>query len=61
MMQGPSKGPSPGLLYTVSPDQEQNRKGRKSQLSWVLQWVISSLKTSTEREADHRPKQAKFF
>ena len=58
-IQAQSKGPSPGLLYPVSPDQECNRKGIESEISWVLQSLVSSSKTSSEMEAGQRPKQAK--
>ena len=37
-IQGPPKRPSSGLLRPVSTEQECNRKGRKHQVSWVLQF-----------------------
>ena len=36
-VQGPSKRPSPGHLYPVSPVKERNRKGGKCKISRVLQ------------------------
>ena len=43
MIQGPSKRPSSGLLYPVSPVKERNRKGVKYKISRVLQSPVSSL------------------
>ena len=58
IIQGPSKRPSSGFLYSVSPDQEQNRIGRKTK---VLGFTVTCFKfqTSREMEASHRPLQAK--
>ena len=41
-VQGPSKRPSPGLLYPVSSVKERNRKGGKCKISRVLQSPVPS-------------------
>ena len=60
-VQGPSKRPSPGLLYPVSPVKEGNRKGGKCKISRVLQLPVPSTQASPKVEASHRPKQAQHF
>ena len=53
-IQGPSKRPSSGRLYPVSPVKERNRKGGKCKISRVLQSPV-------EVEASNRLKQAQHF
>ena len=53
-VQGPSKRPSPGLLYPVSSVKERNRKGGKRKISWVLQSPVPSTQASPKVEASHR-------
>ena len=60
-IQGPSKRPSSGLLYPVSPELERNRKGRKHKVSWVLQSLVSSLQAQPKIETGHSPQQAQHF
>ena len=60
-VQGPSKRPSPGHLYPVSPVKERNRKGGKCKTSRVLQSPVPSTQASPKVEASHRPKQAQHF
>ena len=60
-VQGPSKRPSPGHLYPVSPVKERNRKGGKCKISRVLQSPAPSTQVSPKVEASHRPKQAQHF
>ena len=60
-VQGPSKGPSSGLLYPVSSVKERNRKGGKCKISRVLQSPVPSTQASPKVEASHRPKQAQHF
>ena len=60
-VQGPSKRPSPGHLYPVSPVKECNRKGGKYKISRVLQSPVPSTQSSPKVEASHRPKQAQHF
>ena len=60
-VQGPSKRPSPGHLYPVSPVKERNPKGGKCKISRVLQSPVPSTQASPKVEASHRPKQAQHF
>ena len=60
-VQGPSKRPSLGLLYPVSPVKERYRKGGKCKISWVLQSPVPSTQVSPKVEASHRLKQAQHF
>ena len=60
-VQGPSKSPSPGHLYPVSPVKERNRKGGKCKISRFLQSPVPSIQASPKVEASHRPKQAQHF
>ena len=60
-IQGPSKRPSSGHLYPVSPLKERNRKGGKWKISRVLQLPVSSPQASPKVEASHRLKQAQHF
>ena len=60
-LQGPSKGPSSGLLYPVSSVKERNRKGGKCKISWVLQSPVSCTQASPKVEASNRPKQAQHI
>ena len=60
-IQGPSKRPSSGRLYPVSPVKERNRKGGKCKISQVLQSPVSSPQTSPKVEASNRLKQAQHF
>ena len=60
-IQGPSKRPSSGRLYPVSPIKERNQKGGKCKISRVLQSPISSTQASPKVEASHRLKQAQHF
>ena len=60
-VQGPSKRPSPGHLYPVSPVKERNGKGGKCKISRVLQSPVPSTQASPKVEASHRPKQAQHF
>ena len=60
-VQGPSKRPSSGHLYPVSPVKERNRKGGKCKISRVLQSPVPSTQASPKVETSHRPKQAQHF
>ena len=60
-VQGPSKRPSSGHLYPVSPVKERNQKGGKCKISQVLQLPVPSTQASPKVEASHRPKQAQHF
>ena len=60
-VQGPTKRPSLGHLYPVSPVKERYRKGGKRKISRVLQSPVSSTQASPKVEASHRPKQAQHF
>ena len=60
-VQGPTKRPSLGHLYPVSPVKERYRKGGKCKISRVLQCPVSSTQASPTVEASHRPKQAQHF
>ena len=60
-VQGPTKRPSFGHLYPVSPVKERYRKGGKCKMSRVLQLPVSSTQTSPKVEASHRLKQAQHF
>ena len=60
-VQGPSKRPSPGLLYPVSSVKECNQKCGKCKISRVLQSPVPSTQASPKVEASHRPKQAQHF
>ena len=60
-IQGPSKRPSSGHLYPVSPVKERNQKGGKCKISRVLQSLVSSPQASPKVEASNRLKQAQHF
>ena len=60
-IQGPSKRPSLGLLYPVSPVKERHQKGGKCKISRVLQSPVPSTQASPKVEASHRLKQAQHF
>ena len=60
-VQGPTKRPSLGHLYPVSPVKECNRKGGKCKISRVLQSPVPSTQASSTMEGSHRPKQAQHF
>ena len=60
-IQGPSKRPSSGHLYSVSSVKECNRKGGKFKISRVLQSPVSSTQASPEVESSHKLKQAQHF
>ena len=60
-VQGPTKRPSLGHLYPVSPVKERYRKGGKCKIFRVLQTPVSSTQASPKVEASHRPKQAQHF
>ena len=60
-VQGPSKRPSSGHLYPVSPVKERNQKGGKCKISQVLQSPVPSTQASPKMKASHRPKQAQHF
>ena len=60
-VQGPTKRPSFGHLYPVSPVKERYRKGGKCKISRVLQSPVPSTQTSPKVEASHRLKQAQHF
>ena len=60
-VQGPTKRPSLGHLYPVSPVKERHRKGRKCKISLVLQSLVPSTQASPKVEASHRLKQAQHF
>ena len=60
-VQGPTKRPSLGHLYPVSPVKELHRKGRKCKISRVLQSPVLSTQASPKVEASHRLKQAQHF
>ena len=60
-VQGPTKKPSLGHLYPVSPVKERYRKGGKCKISRVLQSPVSSSQASPKVEASHRLKQAQHF
>ena len=54
-IQGPSKRPSSGQLYPVSPVKECNRKDGKCKISRVLQSPVSSPQTSPKVMDSSRP------
>ena len=58
-VQGPTKRPSLGHLYPVSPVKERYRKGGKCKISRVLQSPVPSTQASPKVEASHR--QAQHF
>ena len=60
-VQGPTKRPSLGYLYPVSPVKERYRKGGKCKISRVLQSPVPSAQASPNVEASHRLKQAQHF
>ena len=60
-VQGPTKRPSLGHLYPVSPVKERHRKGGKCKISRVLQSPVPSTQASPKVEASHRLKQAQYF
>ena len=60
-VQGPTKRPSLGHLYPVSPVKERYRKGRQCKISRVLQSPVPSTQASPKVEASHRLKQAQHF
>ena len=60
-VQGPTKRPSLGHLYPVSPVKECYRKGGKCKISRVLQSPVPSTQASPKVEASHRLKQAQHF
>ena len=60
-VQGPTKRPSLGHLYPVSPVKERHRKGGKCKISRVLQSPVPSTQASPKVEASHRLKQAQHF
>ena len=60
-VQGPTKRPSLGHLYPVSPVKERHRKGGKCKISRVLQSPVPSTQASPKVEASHRLKQAQRF
>ena len=60
-IQGPSKRPSSGRLYPVSPVKERKQKGGKCKVSRVLQSPVSSPQASPQVEASNRLKQAQHF
>ena len=60
-VQGPTKRPSLGHLYPVSPVKERYRKGGKCKISRVLQSPVPSTQASPKVEASHRLKQAQHF
>ena len=60
-VQGPTKRPSLGHLYPVSPVKVRHRKGRKCKISRVLQPPVLSTQASPKVEASHRLKQAQHF
>ena len=60
-VQGPTKRPSLGYLYPVSPVKERYRKGRQCKISRVLQSPVPSTQASPKVEASYRLKQAQYF
>ena len=60
-IQDPSKRPSSGRLYPVSPVKKCYQKGEKCKISWVLQSPVSSPQASPKVEASDRLKQAQHF
>ena len=60
-VQGPTKRPSLGHLYPVSPVKERHRKGGKCKISRVLQSPVPSTQASPKVEASHKLKQAQHF
>ena len=60
-VQGPTKRPSLGHLYPVTPVKEHYQKGGKCKISRVLQSPVLSAQASPKVEASHRPKQAQHF
>ena len=60
-VQGPTKRPSLGHLYPVSPVKERYQKGGKCKISRVLQSPVPSTQASPKVEASHRFKQAQHF
>ena len=60
-IQDPSKRPSSGRLYPVSPVKEPYRKGGKCKIFLVLQSPVSSPQASPTVEASNRLTQAQHF
>ena len=60
-IQGPSKRPRSGHLYSVSSVKEHSRKRGKCKISHVLQSPVSRPQASPKVEARHRLKQAQHF
>ena len=60
-VQDPSKRPSLGHLYPVSPVKERYRKGGNCKISRVLQSPVPSTQASPKVEVSHRLKQAQHF
>ena len=60
-VQGPTKRPSLGRFYPVSPVKERYRKGGKCKISRVLQSPVPSTQASPKVEASHRLKRAQHF
>ena len=60
-IQGPSKRPSSGRLYPVSPVKERDQKVGKRKISRVLQSPVSSPQASPKVEASNRLKQAQHL
>ena len=60
-IQDPSKRPSCGRLYPVSPVKERYRKSGTCKISRVLQSPVSSPQASPKVEASNRLKQAQHF
>ena len=56
-VQGPTKRPSLGHLYPVSPVKERHRKGGKCKISRVLQSPVPSTQASPKVEVSHRLKK----
>ena len=60
-VQGPTKRPSLGHLYPVSPVKERHRKGGKCKISRVLQSPVPSTQASPKVEASHRLNRLNTF
>ena len=60
-IQDPSKRPSSGRLYPVSPVKEHYRKGGKCKISRVLQSPVSSPQASPKVETSNRLKHVEKF
>ena len=60
-IQDPSRGPSSGRLYPVSPVKECYRKGGKCKISRALQSPVSNPQASPKVEVSNRLKQAQHF